>query len=328
MSRPGFVFCACPDGQLLRQRLDELLHSYAPEKGEYERQVFWGDEELGPRFWEALTLQGLFDTPRALVLRNAQNLPAETWKRLSKALGRPNPQVWPLICLEVGWEKGQPKIPAHLTKLACFTFADKQGWVERVPGLTERTMRAHIQSCARNLGLKLSDEALKALCVTLPPDAAVVDNEMSKLSLFCGERCVEVDDTAICGCLPEGNLFGLISQLEQGRTTLAWGTALKDGGKNDDMIFPLISLLCREARLLWQILFREQVWVRPQELETKKRLATRLGMRGLARLWDLAHEAELGIKTGQRSPAQALDTLLGELTLLFDPDAGNRRPPF
>ena len=94
-TRPGFSFCICPDGKLLRQQVEELLGAH-PDAGR-ERHVFWGDDELPPKFWEILTLQGLFSTSRVLVMRNAHALTADVWKRLSSALSRPNPQTWPLV---------------------------------------------------------------------------------------------------------------------------------------------------------------------------------------------------------------------------------------
>ena len=151
-TRPGFSFCICPDGKLLRQQVEELLGAH-PDAGR-ERHVFWGDDELPPKFWEILTLQGLFSTSRVLVMRNAHALTADVWKRLSAALSRPNPQTWPLFCLEVAWEKGQPKIPAHIAKLPCFTFADAKGWIWRSPGLEPRSLRRHIQIRSKALGLE------------------------------------------------------------------------------------------------------------------------------------------------------------------------------
>ena len=74
-TRPGFSFCICPDGKLLRQQVEELLGAH-PDAGR-ERHVFWGDDELPPKFWEILTLQGLFSTSRVLVMRNAPPLTAD-----------------------------------------------------------------------------------------------------------------------------------------------------------------------------------------------------------------------------------------------------------
>ena len=65
---PGFSFLVCPDGQLLRARMEQLLSSFPPASGQWERHVYWGDEEPSPRFWEQLTLQGLFGAPRVLVV--------------------------------------------------------------------------------------------------------------------------------------------------------------------------------------------------------------------------------------------------------------------
>ena len=44
-----------------------------------------------------------------------------------------------------------------------------------------------------------------------------------------------------------------------------------------------------------------------------------------AKLWDAMHTAELSVKSGRRSPSQALDALMGDLTLLFTP--AQRRSP-
>ena len=111
----GFLFCVCPDAALLKDTVNAFFASegYASS----DRLVFWGDEGLSPRFWEALTLQGLVSAHKCLTVRNAQLLPAETWKALSKSLGHPHEQALPVFCLEGPWEKGRPKLPAWLEKL-------------------------------------------------------------------------------------------------------------------------------------------------------------------------------------------------------------------
>lgn len=333
--QPGFFFCVCADGQLLRREVERLLVAHAPVQGTdllasesatrgnaWEKHVFWGDEELPRNFWEVLTLQGLFATPRALVLRNAQAIPAEMWRRLSKALGRPNPQTWPVLCLEVAFEKGQPKIPAHIAKLPCYTFAEKQGWVWRSAGLDERTFGKHIQSVAKELNLALAPGALEALTSILPLDAATVDNELTKLSLLMNGKPVTAQDAAQASFTPDFNIFQFLRQLQSGQTDAVWQQMLREQARGDDTIFPLLGLLVREARILWQVAAGDPVYVRPQELAAKKQTAARLGPVGLARLWDAAHTAELSIKSGQRSPAQALNALVADLTLLFASRSG------
>ena len=336
--RPGFFLCICPDGQLVKRQVATQLATWppAPVAGglmglgggasggsgagaalEWETHVFWGDDELPRTFWELLTLQGLMARPRALVLRNAQALPAEVWKRLSQALGRPNPQTWPIICLGVAFDKGQPKIPAHLAKLPCFAFAEERGWVWRSPGLDERSLGRHIQGRARELGLRLSPEALETLTISLPPDAAAVDSELAKLSLLSGGETVTPESAGLATFTSDFNIFQFLRALTSGQAETVWAQSLHEQARGDDLIFPLLGLLQREARLLWQVLAGETAAMRPQDIPAKKQLAARLGPAGLARLWDVMHTAELSIKSGRRSPAQALNALVGDLTLLF-----------
>ena len=124
MDRPGFFFCICPDAALLREYVEgELVASCRGDMPDV--QVFWSDEGLDRRFWDKLTLIGMDGRARVLVVRGAEQLPAETWKRLSAALGTPRSGVLPVFCLEGAWEKGQPKLPAHIAKLKCLAFADK-----------------------------------------------------------------------------------------------------------------------------------------------------------------------------------------------------------
>lgn len=324
-TRPGFTFCICPDSALLRQQIDALLSGQAADARE-ERHVFWGDEELSRQFWDQLTLQGLFSAQRTLIIRNAHNLPAEAWKRLSAALARPNPQVWPIICLEGAWEKGQPKLPAHLSKLACLSFADKNGWIWRSPGLDARSLRRHVQARAKTFGLTFASGSLDALCEGLLPEAAAVESELGKLALLTeeegGNRPVTTEDLHTLGSVSEFNVFTLLKQIQSGQSREVWRTVLEEQAKGEDPLFYLLAMLQREARQLWQILAGEQVYVRPQDLSDKKRTASRLGGAGLAALWDAMHTAELTVKSGRNTPAQALDSLIGKLTMLFAAPGG------
>ena len=77
MDIPGFYFCLCPDSTLAREHVDGLLKRVNAVGREREIRTFWADEGLDGRFWEALTMQGLTERPRALLVRGAQTLTAE-----------------------------------------------------------------------------------------------------------------------------------------------------------------------------------------------------------------------------------------------------------
>ncbi len=316
--RPGFQLCMCPDGRLTQRRVDELLREHPPEGGNtWEKCLFWGDEEPEDTFWEALTLQGLFDARRAVVVRRAHNLPAEVWKRLSRALSRPNPKVWPVLCLEMPWEKGRPKIPAHIAKLGCLKCAEDRGWVWRSPGLDRRSLAGYVRPAARRLGLVLDEHALGALCAVLPPDAAAVDAELEKLFLLFGNRPLAPEDAAGAAAGVQFNIFGLLQRLEEGRAAEAFAMLREGGTGADEALFPLLGLLQRRARIFRQLTAGEQPYLHPTERDRTMRTAAGLGTTGTVRLWDALFTAEWTVKSGRRTPDQALDVLIGDLTTLF-----------
>lgn len=336
-TRPGFSFLVCPDGQLLRDRLARQLSAFPPAAvgglmpqdapAQWERHVYWGDEEPPQRFWEHLTLQGLFGAPRALVVRQANLWPAAVWKKISHALARPSDQCWPFFCLEVNWERGQPKVPAHLGKLPCMAFADKKGWIWRQEGLGERTLRKHVLQRSQALGLPFAPDALEQFCASVPPDALAVENELEKLMLL---RRALADSTAegkngdavnpamlsTASWSPECDVFACIRHMQAGNLSAVWKELArnKDG---DSLLFSLLALLAREMRLLWQCQAGENPRMRPQDASAKKQLARRLGPAAIAQGISLIVDAELQVKSGRRSPDQSLDFLAARMTSLF-----------
>ena len=320
--RSGFMFCLCPDGRLLRNAIEERLTACPPAPGKnWASRLFWGDEELPVAFWEAMALQGMFAAPQALVVRNAHNLPAETWKRLNSALAFPGSLTWPFLCLEGDWEKekGQlkPKVPAHVKKLPCFIHAEKQKWIWQQPALNVQGVQRYAADSARRMGLRLAPAALEALAVVLPPDAAAIDNELAKLAMLAGEGEVTPDQVACVALAPTFDIFAFLRQVQGGNAAAMWKALLLEQRQNDDLIFPLLGLLQREARLLWQLRAGESPYLHPASAAAKRETAARLGFTGLTALWDAMHTAELAIKSGARTSAQALDALLGELTQIF-----------
>lgn len=303
----------------------------------WDRQAYWGDEALPPIFWEKLTLQGLFATPNALVVRNAQNIPADTWKRLSAALATPNDLAWPIFCLEVGLERGKYKVPAHIQKLKCLSFADKKGWVWRSAGLDAKAMRTFIQNACRERGLQLAPQALEALTAAMPEDATAASNELDKIALACaahadatdgpvGSQIITKDMVGLINHTPNLDIFGFIKALQSGNAPVVWREVLREKGSGDSLVFPFLGMLIREARILWQLLVGEDVRLPPYILDEKKRMAQQLGHSALSQIWNIALEAERGIKMGERNTEQAMDAMVASLSSLFASRNKNRRP--
>ena len=320
MSRAGFSFCICPDGRLLREYVAGCLAAHALPGVSWERHVFWGDEDLPPVFWEHLAQPGLFaDVQRALIVRQANALPAALWKRLSTALASPAAQCWPFLCLEVAWEKGQPKIPAHIAKLKCLEYAERQKWVWRQAGLDGRNLRAFVQKEAHARGLRFEAGALDALCAGLVPDASAVAAELDKLCLAAPDALISPSLAAQAAYVPPFDIFRFLRTMQAGDMRQAWNLILRARLENEGLLFPLLPLLLREVRQLWQLAHGETVRSYSPDSEARQRLALSLGPVGLARFFALLFTAELAVKSGERQPDQALDALIADLGLLLAP---------
>jgi DNA polymerase-3 subunit delta len=316
-SRPGFVICVCPDACLLRNELAATLLACPPSASAgWTRKTFWGDEELPGSFWEILTVRGLFATPYALVLRNAHNLPAETWRRLNKSLAGHSALTWLFLCLEGAWEKGRPKLPAHIQKLRCFEHAATQGWIWRQAPLDGRGVRRYLAQRAAGMQLRLDASAMDALAAVLPPDAGGIESELAKLALLAEDGLVTLPMVTAVNHAPPFDIFAFLRHIQSGRAHEAWKSILGDA-QGEDRIFPLLGLMQREARILWQLRAGESPPVSPAFAQEKRRIAMRLGFTGLTAIWEAMHAAEHAVKSGARTPAQALEALIGDLTRLF-----------
>ena len=317
MNRAGFTFCICPDGRLIRHHVAEQLAAHPPPGDAWQRHVYWGDEELPPAFWEHMNQPSLFATRRALVIRQANALPAAVWKRLSTALANPKEHCWPFFCLEMAWEKGQPKIPAHIAKLKCLAHADSRGWIWRYAGLDDKALRSFVQKEIQTRKLRFEQGALDFLCAGLIPDASAVAAELDKLELAATDGFVSAELAAQAAYVPAFDIFRFLRLVQSGKIQNAWTDVLRARRENEGLLFPLLGLLHREARLLWQLLQGESVRMHPAEPDAKRKLALRLGYDGLARLFGLLFQADLSVKSGERQPEQALDALVADVSLLL-----------
>lgn len=316
MQKSGFFICTCPDSFLLQRHIQILLDErFANEP--IDRHIIWADEGLSSRFWDLLSLQGFTAKPRVLVVRHLEAVDAETLKKLSAALAQVRAFVWVILCLECAWAKGQPKVPAHLSKLPFYAFAEKQAWMWRAPPLTVQSMPNFVRKEAKTYGLTLTDAMLVSFCDAVNPDGAAINMELTKLALLnsqglLNEKCFELMTKQV-----QFDVFPFLRALQMKQTDTIWKTIVSLQNIGEGPLFLLLVLLQREARLFWQILSHESPYLHPSEKESKQQLARSLGTNGVIRFFDALHTAEYSVKSGFLNTNQALEKLLGEITQIF-----------
>ena len=319
MSRPGFTFCICPDLSLIQEYIQGQLARF-PQK-RWKKKVFWGDEPLPDNFWTVLKQADLFGGGQAVILRRAEELPGEFWSNLAPYLKGFKASIWPFFCLEKPWERGKPKIPKVLEKQKYWAVARKQGWIWQSPGLTRTSLPKYINNWARRQGKKISPKVLNVLVGLAPEDSTALNNELKKLELYLGEReQVELADLSILNSYAEIDIFTFFKALQtRGQDIKLWAKILREQLSGGEFLFPFLGLLVREARILWQLATgdEEHVSLYPKLKSQKKNLARNLGFKKLAKIFELALEAEVNVKTGQYKPEQALEILTAKLIDLY-----------
>jgi len=317
MSRQGFSILVCSDPELIKDRVAELL-----EGSGFAARVFWGDEEISARYWQTLTVPSMMGPPNAVILRRAQDQGDEFWTRMEPLLAMARPSVWPMFCLEGEWDRGKPKVPKAVSKGKYWTAAQQRGWIWEHPGLTRANLGQELDRFARRHGLSYGPNVKKLLAESLPLATIALRNELEKILLLAGEeKTILESHLAVLDVEDAFDLFNFLRSLQtpQGRRQ-AWDRLLNDPAMaGGDMVFPVSSLMLREARQLWQLLHGEdgKVQLYPGLKTEKKRLAQKLGAARIGRFWDMALKADTDIKTGRLKPAQAMENLVKEAQRLW-----------
>lgn len=317
MTRQGFSILVCSDPELIKDRVADLLQG-----SDFAARTFWGDEELSARYWQTLTVPSMMGPPNAVILRRAQDQPDEFWSRMEPLLAMARPSVWPMFCFEGEWKSGKPNVAKGVTKGRYWAVAQKRGWIWEHPGLSRANIGQEMDRFAARNGLSLGPGVKKLLAESLPLTTIALRNELEKILLLTGEeKTVQPEHLVALDTDAAFDLFVFLRSLQTplGRQQ-AWDRLLNDPAMaSGDMLFPVASLMLREARQLWQLLHGEdgKVQLYPSLKTEKKRLAERLGPARIARFWDLALKADTDIKTGRLRPAQAMENLVKDAQRLW-----------
>jgi len=233
--------------------------------------------------------------------------------------------------------KKGPPISKALASQPYYQVAEKRRWIWTSPGLTRRDMAPMLKDWAATKGLSFAPGVLDALAAVLPEEMAMAGRELEKIELLVHSRDdappagrgtasrpgrIEQADLAILASRPGMDAFAFLNAFaKRGAEAAVWREIFEQSLSPDDMIFKFLGLLRSDARQMWQLHMGESEAVRlpPFVRSQKEAMARRLGVSGLTRLFDLAMDAELGIKSGAKNPDQAMEILAAELFSLFSP---------
>lgn len=315
--RPRFNILICPDSYILLQEVRKLVTAFKPSSGEWERRVYWGDEEPQPKFWEEFTASQLFGTSYYLLLRQANSWSAATWKKLDAVLPMTVSTCWPIILLEVPFEYNKPKLLAHVNKSKALALATKKGWLFSDQGLTENNVQAYVSKQAANYP-HIPPQILHQVALQVPLDATAIANELGKLDIFYSDQANAKDGTALAAKNRDGdvNIFNVIKYIQDGRVdqALKLTAGHRDVEKN---FFILLTMLDREFRAIWQTKTGFPPNANPYSQKIRQALARTLSTADIAECMAILVDSEYKLKSGLSTITQCLDQLLLRLCPIF-----------
>ncbi len=315
---PGFYFCICPDIFLSKQHIENMLLSFPTSwQTNLEKHTFWPDEVDSNLFWNTLTLQSLTASPKLIFIRQANEILAEQWKKISKTLGTPRSEILPIFFLENAFEKSSPKIPAHLSKLKCYEFAKKKEWFYSDAGITDKNINIYFKKELQKVNLQMENEVFQKLCENLIYDAYFIQSLIAQLTLLSENgKITSSVFSHLKAFTPEMKIFDLINSMERANFTEVWNKLNQEDDKGESYLFNLLAILASNARKLWNICAGNTSQIYPGS-NYKISQAKKLGFQGVSEIFQMIFEADLAVKSGQKSQLQALETLITSYTNLF-----------
>ncbi len=314
-SRPNFYLCFSPDIGLIQEEVQKILETF--NLTNWKKKVFWA-EELEENFWSTFTSSSLFGPGQIIWVRKAENLEVSFWQEAKKYLLSKRSSTFSIFCFEASWNKKRlPPIPSWFNKHPVYQLAKKQKWIFAAPELKENQKRAFILEKIKAAQKEISPPLLNQLLPLLPDDTKALMQELEKIILI-SEQKIQEKDFSLLNTFSEEDVYQLFNSLLNKDYPNLWRN-LQEQTKAKELIFPLLGLLRREAKVLWLLYYNQDNEVNmPVFIKQKKKfLAQKLGVSRIAALLDLVLICEFKIKSGESSPEETFDYLLLSLSRLF-----------
>ncbi len=254
---------------LTRRAADQVIATrLASEQQDYGLVRLRGAEATAERLRQETTSVGLLSPQRVVVIEDADRLSGKVQDEMAHVV-QGLPATVAVIFLAGPGDKGRSPLNAALTK----AISQLGQVVDLSPGRGEHVARILMSEASRQ-GKRLAHFGATRLLETVGGNFDAACRELDKLLLFVGDRSeiTVADVSLVAAASAEGNTFGLCDAVglrDAGQALQRLDELLPAGSKRGAAL-PLIGMLGRQLRLLWQ------VQATRGEPEARQRLADRL----------------------------------------------------
>lgn len=181
-----------------------------------------------------------------------------------------------------------------------------------------------IEERVKSHGGKATPQAVHSLAVNIGNDLSLLENEIEKLVLFCGEEAVEAEDVSLLSPhVAEASIFDLVDALgsRNGRQAASLLSQKLTEGADP---FYLFAMVVRQFRLLIQIAELGEEGLRPPAIAQRLRIhsfvagklfqqSQRFTLAQLEQIYAHLLEIDVGVKNGRADMTTALNLLVATL---------------
>lgn len=295
----------------LRERAAKRLIAQLQQRRQYALISVEGRELTSSQMMEHFGGMSLFDDAKILYVRRADELPEP--EELAERMARGLPET---IVLVLDADKLDKR-----SKL--YKALEQHGSIEELPTPDRRGLPALARELLAEHKVKLTPAALKYLLATVEPDPARIAREIEKLACYSTEK--ELDVAQLRELLFSDQSESVLKFLdligERSPQSLKYLRGLLRGGEDPNKIFFMLAMQIRGLLAVKSLAAQKksseeiakELGKLPWVVAKHKAMAQHFSEQELIGFLHRLHEEDVNIKTGERTPEEALFNLTLEI---------------
>lgn len=281
---------------------------------DFNYDLLYGSSSNAEEILDIAQTVPVFSSWRVLIIKEVDRIPDRELESILPYINNPSPST----CLIFVGEK------ADMRKRFFSLLREKAVVIQFYP-LFEGQISGWIKFRAKELGLKISEDAIEALKEEVGTNLGSLDNEIRKLSLYAvGKGSIEEEDVLeVVGDLKTHTIFKLTDAIGEKKVEVAIRTLRKilNGGEEPPKVLAMIT---RQVRLLHRALELKEKGFSQDDIKGRIGIAPRFfstfigqlqkhTLNGLMNAFKRLQRADLELKTSGRSKVRILESLILDL---------------